>query len=121
MVESNPDKTMKPFVLILLLAALIVPAEAKKKSGNRAAAAANKQAQKEEKEAQEKRKERDRARKALEDLLAKKDTNKDKFLSKEEYIAGETDAEAAAKRFDKFNKNGDRTLSKGEMETLLGF
>jgi hypothetical protein len=112
---------MKPVILMLLLAALIIPAEAGKKRGGNRAAAANKQAQKEEKEDQVKRKERDRAHKALGDLLAKKDTNKDKFLSKDEYVAGESNAETAGKRFDKFNKNEDRTLSKGEMEALLGF
>ena len=112
---------MKPFVMMLILAALIIPAEAGKKGWANRAAVANKQAQKEEKEEQAKRKQRDREHKALEGLLAKKDTNKDKFLSKDEYVAGEPDAEAAGKRFDKFNKNGDRTLSKSEMEALLGF
>jgi hypothetical protein len=111
---------LKPIAMMLILSALIIPAEAKKNAG-RANKNLQKQIQKEKKEEAAKKAERDRKRKAVENLLAKKDTNKDKFLSREEYLAGEANPEAAGKRFDAVNKNRDRTLTKSEMEALLGF
>ena len=67
-----------------------------------------------EKEAREKR------HAAVQTLMDAKDKNHDGSLSKEEYIAGEADAAAAAKKFDKYNKNQDRVLSKGEIVDSLG-
>ena len=38
----------------------------------------------------------------------------------DEYLANETDKEAAMKTFEKHNKNGDRSLTKSEIADLLG-
>ena len=53
-------------------------------------------------------------------VAAKKDSNHDGSLSKEEYLLGEADAEVAVKDFDKYNKNKDRFLSSCELAELLG-
>jgi hypothetical protein len=52
--------------------------------------------------------------------MDEKDTNHDGSLSRDEYLAGEADPAAASKKFDKFNKNGDRALSKSEIAAMLG-
>ncbi len=59
-------------------------------------------------------------RAAVEEVLKAKDKNDDGSLTKDEYLAGEADAEAATKIFDKFNKNKDRALSKEELAASLG-
>lgn len=105
---------MKPIVLMIILAALIVPAEAKKKKGG-GGKGDPKQAEKAKKDA-----EKDRKRKGVDDFLAQKDKNSDRIVTKPEYLDGVADAEAAGKKFDQFNKNKDRALSKSEIEALLG-
>lgn len=57
----------------------------------------------------------------MEHILTTKDTNKDGVLTKQEYLIGEADAEAAGKNFDKYNKNRDLKLSEEEIYTSLGF
>lgn len=57
---------------------------------------------------------------AVQAVLEAKDTNHDGSLSLEEYVVGEADAAAAAKAFDRYNKNKDRFLSKGELIAALG-
>ena len=64
--------------------------------------------------------EQDRKRDAVKEFLKQKDKNKDSSVSRDEYIADESDKEAAGKKFDEFNKNGDRALAKSEIEDLLG-
>jgi uncharacterized membrane protein YhiD involved in acid resistance len=76
-------------------------------------------AKEKEKQKQEEKATRDRKKAAVEEILKTKDTNKDGNLSKEEYLAGEADAEAATKTFDKANKNKDRWLSKGEIASTV--
>ncbi|MCX6866858.1 MAG: hypothetical protein NTV46_11710 [Verrucomicrobia bacterium] len=62
---------------------------------------------------------REKRRAAVQAVLDDKDKNHDGSLSKEEYIAGEADPAAAAKKFDKYNKNRDRVLTKGEIADSL--
>lgn len=107
---------MKPLFIAAIALALIAPAEARKKGGG----AAQKQAQQEQKEKEKEKAERDKKRNAVQGVLDAKDKNHDGSLSREEYIAGEADAEAAGKTFDEFNKNKDRFLSKGEIAASLG-
>jgi hypothetical protein len=76
--------------------------------------------QKKEAEKKKKRDERDARNKAIKDFMAGKDANKDGTLSIDEYLTGETDKEAAMKKFQEHNKNGDRQLTKAEITGLLG-
>ena len=68
-----------------------------------------------EKAKQEEKAARDKKRDTVNEILKAKDKNDDGALSLEEYLAGESDVEAATKNFEKFNKNKDRSLSKGEI------
>ncbi len=63
---------------------------------------------------------RESNRKAVKEVLEEKDKNSDGSLSLDEYLTGESDAEAAKKNFEKYNENGDRFLSKKEIEKSLG-
>jgi hypothetical protein len=108
---------MKPFLVAALALSMISIVEARKKEDD----GKNPQQQQQEKQ---KQKEADKAareskRKAVQQALEAKDKNHDGSLSKEEYITGEADAEAATKKFDEFNKNKDRFLSKGELADSL--
>ena len=81
---------------------------------------------KEEQQAKEKQKEEEKAqavkaREAVKEVLVAKDANHDGTLTKDEYLTGESNAEEAGAKFDKFNKNKDRSLSKKEIEASLGF
>jgi len=67
-----------------------------------------------------KREEREKTREAVSDFLTEKDKNKDGSVKRDEYIAGEADAASAGEKFDKFDKNGDRSLSKSEIAEMLG-
>jgi len=107
----------KLFVFALTALSLIVTAEAKK-GGNNAAQRARIQ-QEQKKKAAEKA-ERDKKREAVDGVLKDKDKNDDGSLTRDEYIAGEANADEAGKRFDQFNKNKDRYLSRQEIETMLG-
>ena len=104
-----------PSLLALLALCLVIPAEAAKKDGGAAKAA---QERKKEKLAE--RAERTEKREAVEAVLDVKDKNGDGSLTLDEFLIGETDVEAANARFDEFNKNGDRYLSKKEIEATLG-
>jgi len=75
---------------------------------------------KKEAEREQKRKEREEWRNAINDFLREKDANKDGSVKKDEYLAGETDQEAATAKFDKFDKNRDRSLTKTEIAEMLG-
>ncbi len=100
---------MKPFVIALVaLASLHIADGAAPQTQDER----NKQ-RLQEKEVREKR------RTAVQAVLENKDKNRDGSLTKEEYIDGEADPAAAAKKFDKYNKNRDRVLSKGEIADSL--
>ncbi len=75
---------------------------------------------KKEEERKKKREERETRNKAIKDFMEGKDANKDGTLSIDEYLTGETDKEAAMKKFQEHNKNGDRSLTKAEIADLLG-
>ena len=84
-------------------------------------AAQNKgQANKKEEERKKKREEREAKNKAIKTFMEGKDANKDGTLSIDEYLTGETDKEAAMKKFQEHNKNGDRALTKAEIADMLG-
>ena len=75
---------------------------------------------KKEAERKKKREERDARNKAIKDFMEGKDANKDGTLTMDEYLAGETDKDAALKKFQQHNKNGDRSLTKSEIADMLG-
>jgi hypothetical protein len=106
---------MKTAVIALILAALILPVEAKKKRGG-----AGKRDKQEEQQEKKEKAERDRKRGAISDYLEKKDKNNDGSVTRDEHLAGESDQDAAGQKFDKANKNGDRSLTKSEIAGLLG-
>lgn len=68
-----------------------------------------------EKEAREKRS------KAMDEFLTARDVNKDGSLTRDEFLTVESDKTKGGEKFDKFNKNGDRYLSKSEIAEMLGF
>lgn len=106
---------MKTILAVLTLAVLVIPAEAGR------APKVTKRDKQEEKKEEKEREERKRHSEAVKKLLEEKDANKDGSLTRDEYLLGEADKEAAGKKFDAANKNGDRQLSRTEIEALLGF
>ena len=103
------------FIFVAAALLLTLPAEAGNK-GN----ANNAKGQQEKKEKEAKRAASGKKRDAINSFLKDKDKDDDGTLSKDEYIAGESDAAAASAKFDQFNKNGDRQLSRTEIEAMLG-
>lgn len=103
--------------LVCLIAALMLAGnvEAKQKNNKN-----NQQAQKAKAEKEKERKEREARREAITEFLKGKDANHDGSLTRDEYLTGEADAAAASKKFDQYNKNGDRALSKSEIAAMLG-
>lgn len=101
--------------LAILALCLTVPAEAAKGNG----AARQKQKEKEQEKLAERAK-RSENRNAVKAFMEGKDKNNDGSLSLDEYLTGEADVEAATAKFGEFNKNGDRYLSRQEIETMLG-
>jgi hypothetical protein len=114
---------MKTIIIALSLAALVIPAEAAK--GRAAAPRLTKrdkqEIKRENKQEQKEREERQRQNEAVRKVLESKDGNHDGSLTRDEYLLGEADKEAAGRKFDSANKNGDRFLSKSEIEGSLGF
>lgn len=108
---------MKTIIIALSLAALVIPAEAANRRG--AAPKVTKRDRQEEKREQKEREARQRQQEEIRKILERKDGNNDGSLTRDEYLTGEADKEAAGKKFDSANKNGDRTLSKSEIEGLL--
>lgn len=103
---------MKPLLSLLIVTlSLGVPVEAAQNNNKGKAKEAEKKKEKEE---------RARKRDAIEAIMGPKDKNRDGSLTKDEYLADESDKEAAGKRFDQYNKNGDRYLTKSEIEDSLG-
>jgi membrane protein involved in colicin uptake len=104
-------------VVLAITAILVVPAEAKGRNANqRAAEQARKEKAREEKERAQRKKQRDE----LSAFIKPLDANKDGSLSKDEFLSGQTDKAAGVKKFDQHNKNGDRFLSKSEVQEMIG-
>lgn len=114
----STEKSMKTTLVTVMLALLIIPAEARRflnpPAARRAAIVEERQ------EAQERR-QREQRRDAVDKLIEKRDSNHDGSLSKDEYLSNEADKKAAGRKFDECNKNGDLLLQRSEIETLLGF
>ena len=115
---------MKPAGLPTLLAMIAMiatiaaaPAEAKARNANQRAA---EQARKEEAREQKERAKRKKQRDELSAFMKPLDANKDGSLSKDEFLSGQADKAAGEKKFDQHNKNGDRFLSKSEVQELIG-
>lgn len=108
---------MKLLSLLLVMLSLSVSVEAKQNNQAKKQAAQNKAAEAQKKKEKEAR---DKKREAIDNVLEPKDKNHDGSLTKEEYLTGEADQDAASKRFDSLNKNGDRYLTRSELEVSLG-
>lgn len=107
---------MKPIRLLAFLvlsACLMTPVEADNKGNNKAA-------QKKKEEREKKRAESARKREALKDYMDPLDKNNDGSLTIDEFLAGEDSKEEGMKKFERYNKNGDRSLTKSEIEAMLG-
>ena len=109
---------MKPTKILALMAMsfclIATPAEAR---GNNKGQA---EAKKRKEERAKKRQDREQKREAIDDFLKPLDKNKDGSLTIDEFLAGESDKEEGMKKFQSVNKNGDRTLTRSEIEALLG-
>lgn len=105
---------MKPLKILSLLALSVFllspPVEA----------ADNPDAKKKKEEKEKKREENAKKREKVKDYMTPLDKNKDGSLSIDEFLSGETSKEEGMKKFDRFNKNGDRTLTRAEIEDMLG-
>lgn len=109
-------KHMKPIPVLIAALALVTPLHAKQKNKGGGLSPEQKQ---EQAEKQKEKAEREKKRLAVKEVLDAKDKNNDGSLSLDEYLVGETDVEAAKAKFTKININGDRYLSKGELEKDL--
>ncbi len=106
---------MKPTIYLIAALALISPVHAaKQKGGGMSPKQKQEQAEKEKEKA-----EREKTRLAVKEILDVKDKNNDGSLSLDEYLIGETDVAAANAQFIKINVNGDRYISKKELEKSL--
>lgn len=108
---------MKPLTILIAVFSLIASVEAR---ANKQNAAKAKQAKQAELQKKKEREEKEKKREAINKVLELKDQNHDGSLTKDEFLTGETDKDSASKRFDQFNKNGDRSLSRTELEDSLG-
>lgn len=104
-------------ILSLLLLIGILPVEAQTRQQIDAARKAQAEREKERKEAREKR---EKIKKAIEDFMEGLDLNNDKSLTLEEFVSSEKDAKSAESKFNLYNKNKDRYLSKTEIQDMLG-
>lgn len=100
---------MKILALLVLSFVLIAPAEAQKN---------NKKEKEEEKK--RKREENENRRNALDEFIKPRDKNKDGSLTLDEFLNVEIDKDAAKKKFEQYNENGDRYLTRSEIASMLG-
>jgi hypothetical protein len=107
---------MKPTILLIAFLSLVTPLHAKQKKKGGGMSPEQKQ---EQAEKQKEKAEREKTRLAVKEILDAKDKNNDGSLSLDEYLIGETDMEAAKAKFTKINVNGDRYVSRGELEKDL--
>ena len=109
---------MKKIISVLSIALFVssLPVAAKNTSQQQAALA--RQMKEAEDRAEKMRK--NTINKAIEDFLSVHDKNRDKSVTLEEYVASESDAAEAEKKFKQYNKNNDRYLSKSEIQEMLG-
>ena len=106
---------MKTSFFFIIAIALISPVQAgKQKKGGMSP-----EQKKEQQEKQKEKEKREKTRLAVKEILDVKDKNNDGSLSLDEYLIGEADAEGAKVKFTKININGDRYISKGELEKSL--
>ena len=75
---------------------------------------------KKKEEREKKRAENAKKRQTMDDYITPLDKNKDGSLTFDEFIEGETDKEAGKTKFERYNKNGDRYLTKAEISDMLG-
>jgi hypothetical protein len=113
--QTRNFTSMKYLAYLMTALMLVASAEAKKKKNNDSG-----QAKKAQQEKEKARKEREAKSKAIKEFLDDKDKNHDGSVTLDEYLAGETDTAAATKKFEEFNKNHDRYLSKSEIADMLG-
>lgn len=111
-------KSLKYLAMCSLIAVFAAPiAEAKGKGNNRQIQERiRKEKERKEKERAAKKKEREE----IDSFMEPRDTNHDGSLSREEFLSEEKDKADGEAKFDQFNKNKDRYLSKGEIEEMLG-
>lgn len=107
---------MKPTICLIAALVLISPLQAKgkKKGGGLTPEQKQEQAEKAKEKAEDAK-----TRQAAKAILDVKDKNNDGSLTLDEYLTGETDVAAATAKFTKININGDRYVSKGELEKSL--
>ena len=75
---------------------------------------------KKKEERDKKRAENTKKREAINAYMDPLDINKDGSLGIDEFMEGESDKEAGKTKFERHNKNGDRYLSRAEIEEMLG-
>lgn len=105
---------MKPIKIIGLLALSLCLMSPPVEAAGKGAAAKKKKAERERK-----REENAKKRQAIEDYMTPLDKNKDGSLTFDEFIVGESDKEAGKTKFERYNKNGDRYLTRAEIEEML--
>ncbi|MEP2774677.1 MAG: hypothetical protein ABJQ29_08785 [Luteolibacter sp.] len=106
----------KPLAFAMMFALLFTAtAEAKKKKGGGGKP-------KVDKEKVERERKRDEEKKAVDDVLDRKDTNNDNQLTITEWLDGEDDEQGQATTdFMEADKNRDRKLQRSEIGAMLGF
>ena len=113
---------MKKITTLLLFSIFVnsLPAEARNTNQQTQAAKAAAARLKKELDDQNEKMRKDTINKGIDDFLDVHDKNKDKSVALEEYVAGETNAADAEKKFKQYNKNNDRYLSRSEIQEMLG-
>jgi hypothetical protein len=110
-------KLIHTLAAVSLIAVFAVPAEANNNGNNRQAEEA---ARKKKAEKEKAREERKKINEELKEFMEDRDTNKDGSLSREEFLSSESDKGSGESKFNQYNKNKDRALSKSEIKEMLG-
>lgn len=111
---------MKYFVYLITAFVLFTGSEAYAKNNKNNNAAQNKAAKAAHEKREKERKERDEKNKKVKSFLEGVDTNHDGSVSRDEFVAGESNKEKALEKFKDANKNGDSSLTKTEIADMLG-